>query len=147
MCLTVADPEFPTNRKLFRTKSEMQNRMKNPDMTKRAMTVYKVLSGRRDDKVCLESPYMGQQYEIGWTYEVENFTFKKRQCYIHPATYLEVEKGIHAYRTYESAKISHFCRYIDRFIVKCIIPKGTPYFKGLNGDIVALRMTFKEIIK
>ena len=34
-----------------------------------------------------------------------------------------------------------------RVIVKCVIPKGTPYFLGDNDDIVSLALQMPKVFK
>ena len=36
---------------------------------------------------------------------------------------------------------------LDRVVVKCIIPKGTLYFKGINNDICAKTLILQEIVE
>lgn len=50
--------------------------------------------------------------------------------------------GIHAYLNCPSAKIleSQFPKGLNLFVYKAIIPKGTQYLIGINGDIVSTKM-------
>ena len=69
--------------------------------------------------------------------ETTEFTGSVRNSYNFEDC-LDVFQGIHAYRDEAEARRKFGT------VVKCIIPKGTPYILGDNGDVVSLCLYFWE---
>ncbi len=70
----------------------------------------------------------------------------KTDHYTHPVACVIVEQGIHSYAV-DSAVYHHPFRFSPQSIMKCvaIIPKGTRYFEGINGDMVSEKLIiFKD---
>ena len=79
------------------------------------------------------TPYQQFEVKIGETY------FSKLDKW-----YNIVEKGLHSFETLKDAKD---CRDI---IAKCIIPKGSEYYKGMFNDNISYasnKLTYLEIIE
>lgn len=63
------------------------------------------------------------------------------------AKYTYVRSGyFHAYQTIKNNSIQIFTSWINVVPLKCIIPKGALYYKGINDDICANKMIFVEEI-
>lgn len=52
----------------------------------------------------------------------------------------------HAYQTAQNDLISLHTSWAGVVLLKCIIPKGALYYKGINGDICANQMIFEKEI-
>ena len=80
-----------------------------------------------------KTPYREVTVKIGTFMSVDSFGL----CFNR------VDRGIHGYTSKKRASGE-----TDRneVMVKCIIPKGTEYFRGVYDDIVALKMKLKKII-
>ena len=57
--------------------------------------------------------------------------------------YDRLNREIHGGMFHANTKIF---RAINNVVVKCIIPKGTLYFKGINNDICAKTLILQEIV-
>ena len=133
MCLTV--------NKRFNTKKEIAEFMKNPTIATKNITVYKMLERGRFDNL-IYSPYKNTEYKPGELKTAKRFTpgelrFTTEINY-YIGYYLNIEAGIHSYTDKNTAiKENIFGRC---FIVRCTIPKGTPYIIGTNNEIVSLAL-------
>lgn len=88
------------------------------------------------EKIKYCTPYYGSDVEIGCTYTSE-FSFNGRG---------DVEKGLHSYCNLQDVQgiRSEFER-----IIKCLIPKGSRYFRGSFGKYESLasdQLTYLELI-
>lgn len=108
--------------------------------TKRNLIVYKRLSYYSNyDNYSFYTPFQRLQVKIGEKGSIlkARFTYS----YFHN----EINTGIHAYATKKRAIRS--MRYNPGgIIIKATIPKGTRYYLGDDGDIVAMKMKIGEII-
>ena len=80
-----------------------------------------------------KTPYKKAIVEIGETYTSE---LEK--------TGDTIEKGLHTFKTMKDAK------YLSHIVTKCIIPKGSKYYKGMCGIDVSYAsdcLTYVEIVK
>ena len=88
---------------------------------------------RNTEIIGYQTIYQGFKVEIGETYTSELEKIDD-----------SIEKGLHSFETMEDAK------YLSHIVAKCIIPKGSKYYKGtFLGDIsyASDRLTYIEIIK
>ena len=108
-----------------------------PLITKRSRLVYKV--GRSYGATGFISPHRYFKYTIGETVKIRSFgkeIINSWSNYEIDITKINITKGFHAWR---SLKIAKRCRLNDEYnVYKCIIPAGTPYYLGDDGDIVSL---------
>ncbi len=105
----------------------------------RAITCYKRLVKYRNG--VLKSPYYGEEYKIGETKKVECFTDGNGRNIRNRTKVKEINAGLHAYTTLKRAlNVTYYTT------VRCVIPKGTKYVRGIGGDIVALKLIVKEIV-
>ena len=84
----------------------------------------------------LHTPYMGANIIIGETY--------KSKLVVEDAN---VENGLHSFHTVLATKSDYF---VNDVIVKCIIPKGSKYYKGKYGNYVSYAsntLKYVEIIE
>lgn len=127
---------------------------------KRDKTVWKVLcideNGAYAPYHCdfrydLEKTYCepGTCFSTGWVNEDEWF----RDCYSYDDEgnkQYHVHRGFHAFRSWDDAwcaaqtKIGLDESNVKRRIFKCVIPKGSYYMKGIDGDIVSNKIIVKK---
>jgi hypothetical protein len=105
----------------------------------RSITCYKRLL--RYPNGTLKSPYYGEVYEVGETKEVKFFTDENDRKIVRRTNPTAINQGLHAFTTLEKA------RRIQLYtVIRCVIPKGTKYVLGDEGDIVALKLKVKEVV-
>lgn len=120
-----------------------------PNVALKDIEVYKVFLMKDDDSE-LVSPHQFTHYHN----DVEEITpFSKRVLSERKMGCLferEVGEGyIHAWQDKKHAHLSamwislDFCHYVP-IICKCVIPKGTLYFKGEKNDICAKKLKIVE---
>lgn len=87
-----------------------------------------------------KTPYREFTVKIGTFMSVDSFGLSVDSFGLW---FNQVNRGIHGYTSKKRASGE-----TDRneVMVKCIIPKGTEYFRGVYDDIVALKMKLKKII-
>lgn len=94
-----------------------------------------------------ESPYHSQhRWTIGET--------KRRKCPLmvyRIDSHYQVTHAIHAYQKLKGAygefkQWEYANEYINYHIIKAIIPKGTDYIKGRDGDIASQALTPIEVV-
>jgi len=107
----------------------------------RSITCYKRFVTRRRTGE-LVSPYQATVYSLGETKEVPFFTDEVERKIKKRTDVKAINAGLHAYTTLKRATNIEFYT-----IARCLIPKGTKYALGSNGDIVALKLTVKEIVR
>ena len=134
MCLNI--------KKQFDSVEEVTDFMRKPNIATEDIVVYKVLEDNYDGSKTI-SPYRDVEYEIGelktapeFGYSCENATNDDRDKIVIA---LFIDRGIHSYKTIESAKIGTLDMFTQCFAVKSIIPKGTPYFEN-DGEYVSLAL-------
>lgn len=146
MCLKIDDN--------FITRESAKKFSKKPLIAKSNIYVYKFfirdenedIDGKEEEdeyKKCFwYSPYRGVPYFPGAIHQDKKFSFEVKK--IAGRWRVGVNKGIHAFLNKEIAK-SNF-KASDKFfnaLVRCKIPKGTPYFK--NGrEIASLALEVPE---
>ena len=82
---------------------------------------------------------------IGYQTIYQGFKVKMGETYTSELEKIDdsIEKGLHSFETMEDAK------YLSHVVAKCIIPKGSKYYKGtFLGDIsyASDRLTYLKII-
>ena len=135
MCLTV-DKEF-------KTRQEVRDFFAKPLITKTNKVVYKVLE--RFGPI-YNSPYQNMDYKLGELKTVPKFGVIIGKSLLRNVWDMDIEKGIHACTTlYRARQIVNNGSF--RVIVRCYIPKGTPYFIGNYNDIVSLALQMPKKFK
>lgn len=89
------------------------------------------------------SPVMDEPYELG-----SNKECIKTAKFSFFATFFKkrIEKGIHSYQLQDYDSNFHYHEHFTNFGYKyytAIIPKGTRYFIGYNGDLVSEKLIVK----
>ena len=104
---------------------------------KKDIIVYKVI---KEDNGMYKTPCQNFVVKIGETY-----TSKLNK---HSSV---VEEGLHSFENFSDANFEAMCCiWHKHIVVKCIIPKGSKYYKGLFGSYdsyVSNKLTYIEIIK
>lgn len=96
---------------------------KNPTIARRDITVYKRLYSTG------KAPYRDFYYKKGFHYYQEGEPFS----FIRNGSFVKVREGLHAFVSEKRASES----WVGVKTVKMIIPKGSKYYRGDNGDIVS----------
>ena len=119
-----------------------------PLIASRNLTVYKVLDLVEVNKEKeYYSTYRSTQYREGETKEVPKFSFKITSPYKRCAPWsLDIHSGLHSFRKIEKAYILMWRD--ETVLIKCTIPKGTPYFKNEDtGEYVSLKLQMPKEFK
>lgn len=129
------------------TSAKERDKAMAPCVAKRDIKVYKKVtsySSLREKGKNFFSPHRSFEYTKGFHYYQEgDDKFKITRRYNGPCRFFfEVDMGLHAWRTKEKASQS-----TGRFTFEMIIPKGSLYYKGSNGDIVADQLIFPKNAK
>ena len=118
------------------------------------ITVYKVLDTVIEKKVKeYYSTHRSTQYREGETKEVSKFSFKITSPYTRSGPWkLEINKGLHCFRKADSDAADLLLQRKGAVLIKCIIPKGTHYFKNEETwEYVSLKLQmpnkFEDISK
>lgn len=112
------------------------------------ITVYKALDSVKGKKGKeYYSTHRSTQYHEGELKEVPKFSFKVTSPYARSGPWkLEINKGLHCFRKAEAAAL--LLQRKDTVLIKCIIPKGTPYFKNEETwEYVALKLQMPKEFK
>lgn len=153
MCLKISNQ--------FRTRALAKEHVKEPLISKRNITVYKILEKVNSPKgIEFISPFRCMTYLPGETKIVKKFSFE----YIDACGWkVNVNKGLHTLnspsciasnimtaksfvRFTAKMKYSAFGHNKNMIIVECIIPKGTPYYKNEEEYVsLALQMPDKFV--
>jgi hypothetical protein len=96
---------------------------KNAKIAKRNIICYKLLFVENDDYFSVVQNYRWEPDRL-----VTVKIIKKHE---------EINEGLHAYRTLLTARQSI---YLYKIIKKVVIPKGSEYYLGKDGDIVSNQM-------
>lgn len=89
-------------------------------ITKEDITVYKLVDRLRGGKYGAE--YQNFTYENGYHYTNDNFPLRTRKTNL-------LGEGMHSYKNRPGGSWMT--------VIKCYIPKGTPYYEGARGDIIS----------
>ncbi len=126
---------------IFRTRALAQQHVKTPLIAKRNITVYKVLEKVYTLKPYIEfvSPHRCTPYLPNEIKTAKKFSFR----YIDACGWrIEINKGLHSYGK-DRPDVQDWHRIskksFHKIIVKCIIPKGTPYYKN-KSEYVSLKL-------
>lgn len=119
MCLTI--------RKLRNRHGEY-----TPSVSEKDKTVYKVVIRSGGRLLTLHREF---RVRIGQIMSVKRFSILGGRVF----------EGIHAFTTLRCAK-EHTGFGINRKVIKCTIPKGTPYYYGEDRDIVSLKLKLEGTI-
>lgn len=107
--------------------------------THKDKVVYKVLE--KTDKNFV-SPYRFFTYKIGKKYEVNEHYFNEKEHDI-----VEIYNGLHSYSSIKHARNMSFPLTSYEKLFVAIIPKGSKYLYGNNGDIVSNKLIVKRLYK
>ena len=129
MCLKISN--------IFKTRDAAQKFSKTPLVASSNMVVYKML----DKHEAYTSPHHCIRYFPGETKSVKKFSF----AYVDACGWrVNVNKGLHSYSKDRSnvvyEKHTETLKRYNRVLIKCIIPKGTPYFTNKEGEYVSLKL-------
>jgi len=126
---------------------------KKPLVTTQDIKVYKVLRVSEKGELKFFSPYREMQYKSGKENKISKFSYQYSN--VTGTWRVAINKGLHSYIKKEFAiafvalsKGKHVYA-----IVKCIIPKGTPYYKNtysyasLQLDLPSLSFKVDEVKK
>ena len=143
MCLVI--------NKKFKSETDAVAFVKKPKIAKSDIIVYKMLEIIKDKlNYTIFSPYKYMRYVAGETKTCWQFGYRI-QDYLHNGSYVNritIDDGIHAFTTRKQVNETiKFLLPCKCFAVKCIIPKGTPYFRGDDNDIVSLALQMPEKIR
>ena len=137
MCLRITEN--------FKTRKVAREFAADLKVTKTNKTVYKVLIYYHGINLYV-GPYQRTEYEPNELKTVKKFGIQIKTFGYH-LWKIEIEKGLHACTTLDSA--IRLAQYVKNpTIIKCIIPKGTPYF--INNDkkeIVTLALQMPKVFK
>ena len=128
---------------IYKTRAKAQDAAKKFLIAKRNITVYKVLEMHKGFPNTIEyiSPYKISSYNTGEIKSVEKFTFR----YVDVCGWrAEINRGLHSYSHNRACSIfekhDKFLKKYKRILVKCKIPKNTPYYKNEAGEYVSLKL-------
>lgn len=121
-------------------------RYSEPQIATKDIVVYKIVIDNREKQLAfypkgLVTPYQYKTINIGSKYR-STFTFDYRG---------DIEKGLHSFANLKTAKNSIKGSY-HRLICKCVIPKGSKYYKGkffygrMVGSYASSRLNYIGII-
>lgn len=107
------------------------------------ITCYKTMYVVDKDK--FRSAYINFQYETGYHYYNDNFPTA-------PTTYgTFAARGLHSYISRSSAQYLIRDKYTSKVAVRCVIPKGSYYFKNENqyfsSDLIVRGLVKRRIVK
>lgn len=129
-----------------------------PKIATKDIIVYKILISENNK---LFTPYYKNNIKIGKTYKgifnKYNIFIKHRLytfnnsiiCFLISLFFSKVIYSgyIHSYNNYDILfNFNNWLYCNNYYIVKCIIPKGTLYFIGKNGDIASRKLKYVKII-
>lgn len=136
----------------------LEKKSRIPRIATKDIIVYKILISKNNK---LYTPFCRNEIEIGKTYkgifDKYNIFIKHRLrtftnsiiCFLISLFFSKfIHSGyIHFYSNYDNIPNSVKHYYVNSYrIIKCIIPKGTLYFIGKNGDIASRKIKYIKII-
>lgn len=113
---------------------------------KKDIECYKVMQSYEDNTLSSLVFHTTDFYNVGGTMEAEQHSMD-----LLDALYM-LEKGvIHSYADIELAyellwRIIRNDSYSNPCVVKCVIPKGTPYWKNRYGEYASTKIIIKEVV-
>jgi len=107
----------------------------------RHIVCYKVLNKFRNNK--LRSVHYPIDYELGETKTAPCFTDQLGRKIIKRKTAFEINQGLHSYSTLSQAQ---WKQGSGQVIVRCYIPKGTKYIKGIGNEYVSLALKITSYV-
>ena len=116
-----------------------------PKVAKKDIVCYKIVQKSSTKKNEMISMYQKFEYKLNVLYTSDlDIPIIDDNCLV-----AVINKGIHAYE--EKRALNNELIYIRAFIIdalpiKCIIPKGSLYYKGANDEIVSNQMILVEIL-
>lgn len=136
MCLKIKET--------FKTRAEAREFTKAPLIAKKDIVVYKILVFYENKYY---SPYRSVQYYKNEIKHVKKFSFNIVD--ICGKWHVDVNKGLHSHKklvpTFPLSLLTS--TKTNYFVVKCIIPKGTFYFKNNNEEYVSLSLVMPKEFK
>ena len=124
-----------SSKKLFENRQEAITFSKNPLIAENDITVYKMLD---KDQNKYYSPCQYTQYCRGELKTADGFGFDIL------SNRITINNGIHAYTDKHHA-LGVATIYEYSIVIKCYIPKGTPYFIGIYNEIVSLALQMPKV--
>lgn len=135
----------------------LKKKSRIPRIATKDIVVYKILHVENNKLFTL---FCRNEIEIGKTYkgifDKYNIFIKHRLCTFNNNiicflislffSKLITSGYIHSYSNYNSIPSYFKYSYLNNYIIKCIVPKGTLYFIGKNGDIASRKIKYVKII-
>lgn len=114
-----------------------------PKKARKDIKVFKVLEL---NGLFLHSPYYNKErcWAINWLYKSSmrgNVSFQENLF----RSMIEVSRGFHAYTTLADASINKLLNK-DYVVCEAVIPKGSKYYLGTQGDIVSNQLKITKIL-
>ena len=116
----------------------ISNKFSQPLIATEDICCYKLLEVDICDSETYVTPYRNMPVKIGCTYTSE-LSFNKHG---------NIEKGLHAYKYLSD--VEYLCIFRYEVVVKCLIPKGSRYYRGtfsFDESLASDQLTYVEIIK
>lgn len=139
MCLIVERSKF---NKFIEHKLKMLL-IPRPKKSRKDIKVFKVLEL---NGLFLHSPYYnkGRCWAINWVYEsnmIGEVSFEEDSFH----STIQISQGFHAYITLADACLKKILNK-DYIVCEAIIPKGSRYYLGMQGDIVSNQLKITKIL-
>lgn len=146
MCLTVKDPDKLKPLELYgkeQYKRYTGEAMPEPKFAEKNMVVFKYsraydISDESFRSFTMDS-FIYLKYEIQPVVELKPY---KGKNILYNESFWNIEEGYHAYLTVEKTIQEAPSYYYSFSLGVFIIPKGSMYYEGINGDIVSSRMAY-----
>lgn len=129
--------------KEFKTRAKAKELATKPRIARTNITVYKLLATEifegKKKIILYHSPHRAMRYRPGDTKTAEKFSFNFVRIFKWRT---EINKGLHSYHWSVAEGLSKHNNFkkFNYVLIKCIIPKGTPYFKNNAGECVSLAL-------
>ena len=114
-----------------------------PKKTRKDIKVFKVL---KLNGLFLHSPYYdkGKCWAVNWVYksDIEGVTFFRNEQFFST---INISKGFHSYIDLYKAHLKSIPNK-EYVVCEAIIPKGSRYYLGMQGDIVSDQLKITKIL-
>lgn len=125
---------------------------------KEDIIVYKIVSNNIWDNTHFVPAFIPKKikYRLGRTYKSRlSFSWKhfnsslfKFRVFFTFERELATEKGLYSYGDSKSARLLNYLNmFPESVLIKCIIPKGSTYFKTKDGVYISNKLTLIKVIK
>lgn len=125
---------------------------------KEDIVVYKIVSRNIWDNTCFIPAFVSKKikYKLEKTYKSRlscswkyfNHSLFKFKSLFTINRELSTKKGLYSYGDPKSARLLNYLNVFPRSVlIKCIIPKGSTYFKTKDGVYISNKLTLIKVIK